>query len=150
MTQRRVYLDVCALCRPFDDQSYIRIRMESDAVRLVLQYVRERRLQLVSSPVHHQEITAIPELLERTELLAILAGMAVPAALSDMLVLRTRAEYLVRQGAGVADAAHLAFAEAAEADFVTCDDRLLRVCRKVAVNVWCGTPTEFCCKEDLK
>lgn len=138
MTQRRVYLDVCALCRPFDDQSYIRIRMESDAVRLVLQYVRERRLQLVSSPVHHQEITAIPELLERTELLAILAGMAVPAALSDMLVLRTRAEYLVRQGAGVADAAHLAFAEAAEADFVTCDDRLLRVCRKVAVNVWCG------------
>ena len=80
-------------------------------------YVRERRLQLVSSPVHHQEITAIPELLERTELLAILAGMAVSVAPSDMLALRMRAEYLVRQGAGVADAAHLAFAEAARADF---------------------------------
>ncbi|MDF2953368.1 MAG: hypothetical protein OD816_000613 [Thermodesulfobacterium sp.] len=30
-----IYLDVCALCRPFDDQSYLRIRMETEAINLI-------------------------------------------------------------------------------------------------------------------
>jgi len=30
-----IYPDVCALCRPFDDQSYLRIRMETEAVNLI-------------------------------------------------------------------------------------------------------------------
>lgn len=150
MLSHRVYLDVCALCRPFDDQSYIRVRMESDAVRLILQHVRNGRLRLASSPVLRHEIMAISELVERAELLAILAGMGNLVVPPDMLVVRSRAEYLVQHGAGVADAAHLAFAEAGMADFITCDDRLLRICRKIKTTVWCGTPIEFCCKEDLK
>jgi hypothetical protein len=28
--ERRVYLDVCTLCRPFDDQTHIRIRLETE------------------------------------------------------------------------------------------------------------------------
>ena len=32
----RVYLDVCALCRPFDDQAHMRIRLETEAVQLIL------------------------------------------------------------------------------------------------------------------
>lgn len=91
------------------------------------------------------------EIMERTELLAILAGMGHVIPLTgNGSAARTRAEYLVQHGAGIADAAHLAFAEASEADFVTCDDRLLRICRKVRATVWYGTPTEFCCKEDLR
>ena len=31
-----VYLDVCALNRPLDDQSQMRIRLEADAVSLIL------------------------------------------------------------------------------------------------------------------
>jgi hypothetical protein len=30
-----VYLDVCSLCRPFDDQKYSRIRLETEAVNLI-------------------------------------------------------------------------------------------------------------------
>ena len=51
---------------------------------------------------------------------------------------------------GPSDAAHLAFAEAAEADFVTCDDRLLRQCRRVQPSVWFGTLMAFCDKENLQ
>lgn len=150
MPLRRVYLDVCALCRPFDDQSYVRIRMESDAVRLILQYVRDKRLHLFVSPVLHHEIMAITELLERTELLAIITGMGYVEPQIDMGATRLRAEYFVKHGAGVADAAHVAFAEAGMSDFVTCDDKLLRICRRLKTTVWCGTPVEFCSKEDLK
>jgi len=37
----RVYLDVCCLNRPFDDQSQERIRVESDAVELILRPVQK-------------------------------------------------------------------------------------------------------------
>ncbi|WP_027389074.1 PIN domain-containing protein [Chrysiogenes arsenatis] len=150
MTQRPIYLDVCALCRPFDDQSFVRIRLESDAVRLILQHVRAGELRLVYSPVHQREIAAITEIFERMELLAILSSVGHPVTLLDAKATRTRAEYLVQRGFGIADAAHVSFAEAALSDFVTCDDRLLRKCRLVQSTVWCGTPIEFCGKEDLR
>ena len=51
---------------------------------------------------------------------------------------------------GPADAAHLAFAEAAQASFVTCDDRLIRQCRRLPVSAWCGDPVAFWVEEDLR
>jgi predicted nucleic acid-binding protein len=44
----------------------------------------------------------------------------------DMERTRQRAETFFSAGFGVADAAHVAFSEAAGADFVSCDDRLLK------------------------
>ena len=32
-----LYLDVCTLCRPFDDQNMMRIRLETDSYHLILQ-----------------------------------------------------------------------------------------------------------------
>ena len=37
---KRVYLDLCALNRPLDDQGQIRVRLEADAVSLILSHVR--------------------------------------------------------------------------------------------------------------
>ncbi len=68
----------------------------------------------------------------------------------DLARARQRAEMWVQQGLGPADAAHLACAEQVGADFVTCDDRLLRQCRRIRPGVWCGTPAAFCEKEDLR
>ena len=145
----RVYLDVCALCRPFDDQSQIRIRLETDAVQLIVSHVRAGNLALIVSPAHDVEIAAIDNLAEREhwQLMLRQVGTRVPFDLSQA---RQRAEVLVRQGLGVADAVHLAFAEQAEADFVTCDDRLLRRCRRIQPGVWSGTPITFCDKENLR
>jgi len=36
----RIYLDVCCLNRPFDDQTQDRIHLESEAVILILKRVR--------------------------------------------------------------------------------------------------------------
>lgn len=46
---KRIYLDVCALCRPFDDQTQIRIRLETGAVQLILSHVRSGDLALITS-----------------------------------------------------------------------------------------------------
>ncbi|MEK8020003.1 MAG: hypothetical protein VSS75_024280 [Candidatus Parabeggiatoa sp.] len=39
---KRVYLDVCALSRPFDDQRQVRIQLESSAVTLILEHVKQK------------------------------------------------------------------------------------------------------------
>ncbi len=44
MQQVLVYLDVCALCRPFDDQTFLRIRLETDAVNLMISKIHEGRV----------------------------------------------------------------------------------------------------------
>ena len=61
-----------------------------------------------------------------------------------------RANELVNFGFGIADAAHVAFAELSKAAFISCDDSLIKKCLKHAVKVWCGNPVAFCEKEGLK
>jgi predicted nucleic acid-binding protein len=145
---KRVYLDVCALSRPFDDQSQMRIRLEADAVQLILSYIRSGDLALIVSPMHNIEIGAIGDLAEREQLLSTLRQIGQRVSF-DPQQARTRAEQLTQRGLGPADAAHLAFAEEAQADFVTCDDRLLRRYQRAQPRIWSGTPVAFCSKEDL-
>ena len=149
MEIKPIYLDVCALCRPFDDQSFVRVRMESDAVKLILQNIREGLMQLVLSPVHHREINAINNLVERVELLGIINNLGQQIKCNPKTA-RQRAEDLIRQGFGIADAAHVAYAEAANAGFITCDDKLLKKCLKTKFAIWYGDPLQFCIKENLK
>ena len=63
---------------------------------------------------------------------------------------REKAEELIDLGFGVADAAHIAFAEKTGASFISCDDRLVRKCLNHKIEVWCGNPVAFCEKEELK
>ncbi|MDH7487528.1 MAG: PIN domain-containing protein [Anaerolineae bacterium] len=146
---RRVYLDVSALCRPFDDQSHIRVRLETEAVQLILSHVRAETLELIVSAVHDVEIAAIDDTAERIHLQVMLEQIGLRLAV-DTSQTRQRAETLVQQGLGPADAAHLAWAEQTGCDFVTCDDRLLRQCRRIKPGIWFGTPITFCDKEDLR
>ncbi|MEZ4708365.1 MAG: hypothetical protein R3A44_14230 [Caldilineaceae bacterium] len=149
MMTKLVYLDVCALNRPFDDQKQVRIRLETDAVNLIVSHIRTATLRLVTSPMLEIEISANPNENVKAYNRSLLQqwGYMPNYALS---AIRTRAEFLSELNMGAADAAHVAFAEFAEADFVTVDDRLLKLCRRLNIRVWYGTPLAFCDKEDLR
>ncbi|CAD6491153.1 MAG: hypothetical protein FFODKBPE_00090 [Candidatus Argoarchaeum ethanivorans] len=73
MKQKNIYIDVCALCRPFDDQEYMRVRLETEAVNLILSKVRDGNYKLIVSPVHIKEIKAISDTIERVELQMVLS-----------------------------------------------------------------------------
>ena len=148
MSAVQIYMDVCALSRPFDDQAQLRIRLETDAVHLILSHVRSGRLTLIVSPAHDAEIRAIDDVAEREHLISLL-GQVGQRAPFDLRPARQRAEQLTQKGLGPADAAHLAFAEQARAGFITCDDRLLRQYRRAGPVAWAGTPVAFCDKENL-
>lgn len=143
-----MYLDVCALNRPLDDQDQMRIKLDSDAVQLVLSHIRAGQLVLVVSPVHWVEVAANPDPARRQHVQLLLQEHGVELEV-DRKLARARAEAFIQEGLKPADAAHLAFAEATESDFVTVDDRLLRACRRVSVKTWVGTPGGYCEKEEL-
>ncbi len=104
---------------------------------------------MLVSPGHREEIGVIEDELERTQLIVILEMLGNPIDV-DLLKTRQRAEELVNLGFGVADAAHVAFAEVAGADFISCDKKLIKKCLREKVKVWCGNPVGYCEKEDLK
>ena len=148
MTQK-IYLDVCALCRPYDDQSYMRINLETIAVQLIFSAIDQNMYDLVYSPVHVKEISAISDQVERFELYHLLQETGKFIDL-DKVQARKRAEKLISAGLGPADAAHLVFAETVGADFITCDDKLCKKCRALDLAIWTGNPVAFCDKEGLR
>lgn len=147
--RRCVYLDVCALNRPLDDQNQMRIRLEADAVQMILSHVRSRDLVLVISPAHRVEIAANPDPARRQHVESLIAEIGTDADL-DLEQARRRAMSLLNRRLKPADAAHAALAEEAGCAFVTVDDRLLRQLQRASMSVWCGNPVAYCEKEGLK
>ena len=146
---KTIYLDVCVLSRPFDDQSFLRIRLETEAANLILSQVRNEKYRLVVSPTHWVEITAISDLFERTELQERLKIFGEYLNV-DLAVTRKRAEELYDLNFGLADAAHVAFAEQCGVEFISCDDYLIKKCLIHNIKTWCGSPVAFCEKENLR
>ena len=127
----------------------MRVRLETNAYYLILQALQEARYALVVSPVHFEEANAIRDAEERREIGVVLERLGT-AAECDLAATRARAEDLHSRKFGIADAAHVAFAEAAADFFISCDDRLVRKCRRAKVTVRAMNPVEFTIAEDLK
>lgn len=130
----RLYLDLCCLNRPFDDQSQNRIRLESEAVVLILSNIEGREWQDINSDAILQEISQSPDADHRNHLTTIIEDFA-PYIGADEVV-ADRAQELIGLGFHAMDALHLASAEAAQATaFLTTDDRLLRRARQFAAEL---------------
>ncbi|MFZ4441704.1 MAG: hypothetical protein ACOYOS_25135 [Syntrophales bacterium] len=149
MNTTMIYLDVCALCRPYDVQDFLRIRMETDAVNLILSNVIHKRYQLIVSPIHFKEIADISDAVERIHLQLLLTEIGVRPII-DIHGVRQRAEDLCSMNFGVADAAHVAYAEYIGAFFISCDDKLIKRCLSQKLAIWCGNPVLFCEMEGLR
>ena len=149
LSLKKLYLDVCSLCRPFDEQSVARIRLETAALYLVFEYIRKMRYEMIVSPVHYMEIAAISYLQERVEVMEFINTFGTFPSW-NLKAVKKRADELYQMKLGPADAAHVAFAEAEADVFVTCDDRLLRKCMKHLIRVPAMNPVEFSIKEELQ
>lgn len=134
MQRKKLYIDVCTLCRPFDDQNIMRIRLETNAFYLILQSIRKGYYNMVVSPVHLEEIKGIEDIRERLELITMLNNLGMNSS-CNLRKVRERAEYFVSLKLGIADAAHLAFAEATADVFITCDDKLLKKSKRNNIKI---------------
>jgi predicted nucleic acid-binding protein len=121
----KIYLDTCCLQRPLDDQRQARIRLEAEAVLALLEHVESGRISLFDSEILHYEINRASSTQRQQHALNMLALSQHKVLLGDAI--KQLARRIEREGIKPLDAAHLATAEIAGADyFCTCDDRFLK------------------------
>ncbi len=121
----RVYLDNCTFNRPFDDQSYIRIRLETEAKLYVQEKIKNRDIELVWSYILDIENDMNP-FEEKRRAIEEWKKFAIED-IAENNVLIAKANEFILSGIHAKDALHAASAIEGKADFfLTTDDKLLK------------------------
>ena len=140
----KVYLDVCCLNRPFDDQTHDRIRLEREAVLAIISRCQTGNWLLVGSEAIDIEVSRIPDREKRQKV-----GILYSISQSNVIVgadVEKRAIDLENLGFNPFDALHISCAEKSRVDvLLTTDDRLLRkaVQNKDVLNVKVRNPVKW-------
>lgn len=142
MKKYKIYLDVCCLNRPFDDQSQDRIKLEAGAIIIILFRIEREEWIFTGSEVIDYEISQILDR-EKMQKVKALTSMA-----KDYIIVteevEERAVELEKLGFRPYDALYIACAERARVDiFLTTDDKLLHKAKEVRLNVKVNSPIKW-------
>jgi predicted nucleic acid-binding protein len=119
----KIYMDVCCLCRPFDDQMIGRIRLEVTTVQEIIRRCAVQEFSLVTSEVIYEELSKIPDIRKRLRV-----GKIISVANESILIdagIISRMHELIILGGDAMDSLHIACAERAGAVLLTTDDGLI-------------------------
>jgi hypothetical protein len=140
----KIYLDACCLNRPFDDQSQERIRLESEAVLIILNRLHIGEWKWIGSEALEIEIENTPNIERKNFLMKLLNGVHKHIKIRKQEI--GRANRLKEIGFKPFDATHIACSESGSSDiFLTTDDKLLRLSRrmKIELNVRVANPLSW-------
>lgn len=125
----KIYLDACCLNRLFDDQSQPRVRLETEAIALVLEKLSLGEWDWVGSEILLYEIKQNPVLENRQRVLSFASLAHKVVEITEKIL--QRAEELGEAGFDSYDAIHLASAEFGKVDvFLTTDDQILKTANR--------------------
>lgn len=124
----KIYLDNCCYNRPYDDQSQLRISLETQAKLYIQDLVKQKKVDLVTSYVLWYENSQNPFEIRKMSIGKFLQENTVEYIDIDKAEdIKTKAEEIMRTGVKMKDAYHVACAIYAHCDyFFTTDDRLLK------------------------
>jgi len=118
----KLYLDVCCLCRLFDDQSQDKIRMEAEAITGILKKcVAPNGWVLVGSDIISLEVSKNKDSIKRQKILNLHDGAMIKTKYNETIKLR--AKRLREYGIKLFDSLHLASSEYAEVDALLTTDK---------------------------
>ena len=121
----RIYMDNCCLNRPFDDQTSIRIRLETEAKLYVQEKIINRQIELAWSYIIDYENQFNP-FEERKNTIDKWKSRAIVDVVETANIVNN-AELIRNLGAKSKDALHVACAVEAKCDyFLSTDDSLLK------------------------
>ncbi len=124
---KKIYLDVCCFNRPFDDQTQERIKLETEAILLILKRIELREWEWVSSETMNFEIAQTPSVERRNRVNSLMEFSSLHFVLLDSNLIK-RGEELEKKGFGAYDGLHIACAEHGQADvLLTVDDKMRRL-----------------------
>ena len=124
----KVYLDNCCYNRPYDDQSQLRISLETQAKLQIQSVIKEKQIKLASSYILLYENSKNPHEIRRQTIYKFIKeniDTFIDAEYAEKV--KTKAEQIITAGVKTVDAYHVACAILAESDyFITTDDRVLK------------------------
>jgi len=121
----KIYLDNCSFNRPFDDQSSMRIKLETEAKLFVQEKILIGQLQLIWSHILEYENMQNPFIERRDAIIEWKKIAAEKIGGTENVV--ARASEFTQHGVKSKDALHIACAIEAKAEyFLTTDDKLLK------------------------
>ena len=122
----KVYLDACCINRPFDDQTQDRVRLEAEAVLIVIRHFENHEWTWYGSDILDFELNQIPDIERRQKTRQLIRFLHSIIEINGDIV--GRAIDLEKLGFKAYDALHLACAEEANVDvLLTTDERFLRL-----------------------
>ena len=137
----RVYLDNCCYNRPFDDQSQIRVVLETLAKLNIQQQMRDGVLEYVWSSVLDFEISRSRFIDRALQIMPWANGAVVNVAIND--VIRCRAKEFESAGLKPMDALHVACAESAGCDWFFTTDRGILEKAHITAEMRIANPMDF-------
>ncbi|MBR4903451.1 MAG: hypothetical protein IKZ53_02185 [Selenomonadaceae bacterium] len=124
----RIYLDNCCLGRPFDNQSFPRIFIETQAKLFIQGQIKSGKIEMATSYIlHYENILCSNEAKRESveDFLKSYSSIYIDITFADKVV--AKAEKFISEGIKSKDAYHVASAILAECDyFLTTDDRLMK------------------------
>ena len=121
----KVYLDNCCYNRPYDDQSYLSVSLETQAKLQVQEEILTKKHELVWSTIEDYENAQNPFEIRRNAI-SQWRNLALTIQIADSKVIEN-AKKIMQKGIKNKDALHIASAIAAGCDvFLTVDRKLLK------------------------
>ncbi len=123
---KRIYLDTCVWCRPFDEASNPRILEESNAFSEILRKVDAGELEIIGSSVLLAEINMITPKLKEETVLSLVKRVVSSFATVKNNTERLASEIINECSLDAMDALHIAIAIENKAElFIITDDIIL-------------------------
>ena len=142
----RIYLDVCCLCRPFDLQINDEIKLEREAILLLLSRVENQLLILVKSETIEFEVSQIENDEKKFNVMIALTLAGDKIIIDEEIT--ARAGYFESKGIKSFDALHLACAEKGSDLLFTVDKKFLNATKYIKdLKIPVNNPVEFLLKE---
>ena len=138
----KVYLDNCSYNRPFDDQSQMRIYLETQAKLYIQLLIHNGNLLLAVSYVSRYENGNSPHLKSKITIEQFFGNAITYVDIDKADLIEERANKIMNYGVKAKDALHISCAIEAKCDyFITTDDGILRKYRTGDIEVC--SPLEF-------
>lgn len=124
----RIYLDMCCYNRPYDDQSQLKIALETQAKLHIQNLIKEKKLELITSYMLRYECNNNPFEMRRTTIFDFINDNTFAYVGSERKTeIEKKAKEIMLTGIKFKDACHVASAIYAKCEyFISTDIRLLK------------------------
>ena len=142
----KIYLDNCSYNRPFDDQSQMRIYLETQAKLYIQKLIQDGCLLLALSYVSRYENGNSPHSKNKITIEKFFENATIFIDIDKADIIEEKANKIMKYGIKAKDALHISCAIMAECNyFITTDDEILKkykigeikVCSPIEfINIW--------------